>query len=309
MQAALIDLADRKLRDAKRQTQKLVAQWQATIQQIMDEEKRVGCRLLPKDIAIHIPGDLARQIPTANYLTVVDIRNRVNDGWNASVNHARSSLWREIEKLGSARKAAIQTRKEARSEHESYVTEAKRFADDHARWFHPPNPKEHRHGCGFLISAVISEIVLVGFCISSYSQLARAPAPASEWAGFAVIAGIAALFGGWLVGPLLLMFLTGAGAARNLKEVKRRLQQTFDLRHSALAASAAKSQKAIDVAQDALSSLPASICDVVVAPESGSGEPDCAVEAASTETQKDEMREMLRDLDIEEEDYDDDDDY
>ena len=106
MKLALDDLHGKKLREGKRRAQGLLTQWEQAIQQVKEDEKRVGCPLVPKDSAIDTPSDLGKQLPDANYLAVVEICDRAAERLRETVSHARTSLQQEIRRCETAQKQA-----------------------------------------------------------------------------------------------------------------------------------------------------------------------------------------------------------
>ncbi len=287
MQVALVELADRKLRDAKEHARSLLTQWQQTINNIEHEAERVGFLFIPTDCAGENPVELLKQLPEANYLTTVEIRGRAIAGWNTLVNHARSSLEHEIRRLESVLETEEKAVDAARSDLQRNLTAAKSLADDNAKFYDPPN-QGSAHGCAFLIVGVISEVVLLISLMVAAAPHLSSPSlrPGTYGGGLFLLLFLATLFGGWIVGPILLMIIARWFSKLEFQASERQITRRYEDHKFTLMVSLAKSQSEINVAKTVLSRLPVSIRDVVVTSQSESGEPASPVETVSPETQK-----------------------
>ncbi len=248
MQAALVDLADRKLRDAKQRAQQLLAQWQATIQQIEAEEKHVGCALLHADMEVNIPVDLAKRLPEANYLEVVVMRGRATQGFSDAVTHATSVLKTEIQRSETVNKEAEAGIVAVQTNH----NESLRQAESRCKSKEGSKAMASVVIAFAIIGAVASEIGLYG--------LANSLSMTSQHSSTLQIVTVLCVLFGWLVGLLVVLVIVKVferlSANSAFSRTRKTLSHEFNGRLFEFNATITEGANRLKAAKAALARLP-----------------------------------------------------
>lgn len=271
MLADLASLHDRKLRDAKCHAERMLNQWQQAIDQIHEEEKWLGYPLLALELAFNMPGELAKQLPTANYLAVVEIRVRAGNGLSETLSYAINTLQEEVRRREKVCEGAQADIVAARTEHEGAISLARHKSQTNSKL-------DRTAGLVYAtIAAVVTEFIA---CVAMQQMVVAREAWEREhsalehwersvlahstegffWVMVMPILCFAVFLLGWVIGPLICMAirprLAVLRANSQFREEKRRLELDFDVRHSNLIHLATKSLSHLQIAQASLARLP-----------------------------------------------------